>query len=492
MSITVTTTSNAINGDVATVAGLLASPGPDGISLLEAIDATNNDPGTYTIRFDRALRGKILTLSRDLLLSGGGVTLTGDSDGNGDPDVTLRPRSTSVKSQGFTINSSHNRLRSLTLRGFTIGGVIAPSSEGQGQPILDNVVSGLVLRDIATDGIIVGTDHRMANITITGNTIDSVYSGIAMGFEGTKGARLEDVTVTDNRIRYGKRAKHLLAIIGIHLIQSGNGTGNLISDVVIARNSLEGSNGDGGIVAVAGAHRARANTIQRLRILDNEIRLVRRGPGCCQGITVQAGCERPELIFPNVKPLRYPDANVVRNVEVRGNTVSGTFDWGVLLCAGAFGAGGSYNRVEDAVVARNVIRSSTVGFGVYAKLGHGRPYKRRYATGNRITDLTIDANRITIQNRGGWPAENPGGIVFEAGGTFSRNGVIRNARITRNRIATRQPGIRLIGGFSPTSRENRVVCVRLARNVITRTSKRVSVTPNLLGASGNRVSLGGC
>lgn len=57
-----TANSDATNGDVRTVAGLLANPGPDGISLAEAIQATNSDPGIYTIRFASALAGGTITV----------------------------------------------------------------------------------------------------------------------------------------------------------------------------------------------------------------------------------------------------------------------------------------------------------------------------------------------------------------------------------------------------------------------------------------------
>lgn len=45
----VTTTSDATNGDTSSVAALSANPGPDGVSLREAIVATNNDLGIHTI-----------------------------------------------------------------------------------------------------------------------------------------------------------------------------------------------------------------------------------------------------------------------------------------------------------------------------------------------------------------------------------------------------------------------------------------------------------
>lgn len=43
--ITVTTTSDAIDGDVSSVKALLAIPGTEGISLREVLTATNNEPG---------------------------------------------------------------------------------------------------------------------------------------------------------------------------------------------------------------------------------------------------------------------------------------------------------------------------------------------------------------------------------------------------------------------------------------------------------------
>ncbi|MGA3205840.1 MAG: hypothetical protein ABSF12_25380, partial [Bryobacteraceae bacterium] len=45
--ITVSNATVAINGDTSSVAALVANPGPDGISIQEAIMATNNDPGTW-------------------------------------------------------------------------------------------------------------------------------------------------------------------------------------------------------------------------------------------------------------------------------------------------------------------------------------------------------------------------------------------------------------------------------------------------------------
>src|ERR1039457_5549049 len=92
--ITVTNATMAINGDTSSVKALVANPGPDGISLQEALAATNNDPGTWNIQFAPALEGSTIVVdtppSQGLQpFSGGNVTINGDIDGDGQPDITL-------------------------------------------------------------------------------------------------------------------------------------------------------------------------------------------------------------------------------------------------------------------------------------------------------------------------------------------------------------------------------------------------------------------
>src|ERR1700719_236386 len=58
--IMVTNATVAVNGDTSSVKALVANPGPDGISLQEAIMATNNDRGTWVIQFAVALKGSTI------------------------------------------------------------------------------------------------------------------------------------------------------------------------------------------------------------------------------------------------------------------------------------------------------------------------------------------------------------------------------------------------------------------------------------------------
>lgn len=61
--LTVTTTADVVNGDVSSPAALVASPGPDGISLREAIMAANAAPGPHTITLSAGLAGQTIALA---------------------------------------------------------------------------------------------------------------------------------------------------------------------------------------------------------------------------------------------------------------------------------------------------------------------------------------------------------------------------------------------------------------------------------------------
>ena len=95
-AVTVTNTTDLINADTSSIAALIADDGGDGISLREAIAATNNSAGEDTITFDgvvfaggansliRLTQGELdivdsLTIDASTATD---VTITGDADGD--------------------------------------------------------------------------------------------------------------------------------------------------------------------------------------------------------------------------------------------------------------------------------------------------------------------------------------------------------------------------------------------------------------------------
>ena len=273
-----------------------------------------------------------------------------------------------------------------------------------------------------------------------------------------------------------------------------DGTPAVISDVLIARKVVTGA-AVAGISVGSGVHRAQGNLTRRVRVLDNRVHLVRRSrENHTRGIAVFAGAEASDGIFPEVRPLRYPDGNVVRDVEVRGNTVSGTLEEGVRVSTAAQ-APDSRNRAEDVRIVRNVISSTLAGGpGVYVFTdSNGEPPGSRYAVGNRIARVTVASNRISVPGRP--TAYRPtlaGAVVLLGGGEWSRDGSIRDVRIVNNRIATSEAGVKVVGGVGGHARGNSVTCVRISGNRVSGARTAVSVISSAEYASGNRASLGGC
>ena len=129
----VTTRSDEVNGDVSSVSGLLANPGPDGISLREALIATNNDPGVYTIRFAKTLMAAIIrvgSLPGTGLppLIGGNVIINGDVDDDGSPDITVANAENTTYPFGFRLGSSGNTLHALKIQNFFVSVLLQPFS----------------------------------------------------------------------------------------------------------------------------------------------------------------------------------------------------------------------------------------------------------------------------------------------------------------------------------------------------------------------------
>lgn len=121
--ITVTTTADDVDGDVSTVQGLLTDPGPDGLSLREAILSVNDDPGEYTITFAHDLKGSTIVIGGTgnyylPPLLAGAVLINGDTDDDNLPDITLTASSTIEYPVGLRILSSNQSLNGLYLEGF--------------------------------------------------------------------------------------------------------------------------------------------------------------------------------------------------------------------------------------------------------------------------------------------------------------------------------------------------------------------------------------
>jgi hypothetical protein len=541
--LTVTTSSDATNGDVATPALLLAAPGTDGISLREALEVTNNAPGQYTIQFAPHLSGATIrvgspapSLGELPPLTGGGVFVNGDVDGDSKPDVSLvneiPPGITTRCGQcGFTVSSSGNRLNALTLHGFSRGVFFAPNVADinvlpTNQTYANNVVSGLVLSDIAEEGIsfqpyrgrsqcasnACQTRNSWVDTSLIANTIDSRGSGINLGLELAVGDVAERVTIAYNTIRIAQNER-AGPRVGIGL-SAGGGVGsrdNRISNALIAYNSIEGLPLYG-IRVSSGDNAGGTNSVEGVRIVGNRIHKTIAGMDFGGGIAVQTGDSGSDYLEPDRRPIVYPEDNALKNVEISGNTLTGEGALTIDL-QGAVG-GGARNAIHDVRIAANTIRGlSRRSVGVSVVAGASGGLFSRSSVSNEISNVSVQANSVTLVTDvpfDAFPAEgvlqagglSNGGILL-AGGNQASAGKVADVRLTSNCIDVGIIGINVVAGFGQGSSpfaaaDNAVSHIEVRGNVVARPPgllsrhfpdvKGINLAGGVSNASGNRVS----
>ncbi|MGH9195264.1 MAG: hypothetical protein ACRD1T_05950, partial [Acidimicrobiia bacterium] len=541
--IVVTTNSDASNGDVSTVAGLMASPGDDGISLREVITATNNDPGNYAVRFDATLVGADIMIGSDAQLDlpplvGGGVTIDGDIDADGVPEITLRrgfEGPSPCRRCAFRIASSNNALRHLAIHGFAYGVRFTPSRTDNPDDSLDtfqtysnNSLEGLIMTGISQAGVglvwyrpecdVPGgnaengceTHNSWTDTRIVGNTIRTRRYGVLWPLgQHSIGDRIERWEVSDNTISI--RRSDAKERIGIRF-EAGLGVGSTeatISELVIARNEI-GGYPDRGIYLASGVGASDDNVVKRVRMVGNHI----TNEGCldiCAGVSLFLG-ENSEGIGWDLDPVQYSDRNLLSDVEIKGNVIRGVMHTGIAATPACCGS--SNNRIEDLIIVGNTIRVTGLVQGIGIVAASGRTPHSRHSSGNRIVGVTIKSNTITIRVDGDKPSNSSrwlqgasvtlqvGGILFVGGSGPNRDGRIRDVSVAENYIDTRLIAIALIGGTYGTRKgvpeDDVVFDVLLRGNRIPRSpriphyvlphAKGISLIGGFNGARHNRVA----
>jgi hypothetical protein len=496
--IVVGTANDVDNADVSSVPALLADPGPDGISLREAINATNNDPGSHTISFATPFVIQLATALPEL--RGGHVTIQGPVTIRGGPPVVPTPFAA-----GFHLASSGNRLSSITIEGFFLVGVHlspAPGPLPRGVTFADNTMDDLTIRGVQI-GVDVGpftdaecplfapcpTGNTYRNTTLVDSVIESSHFGIRLDLMDVGGDLLDGATIARNTIRLGTPAEPGPAA-ALQIDVAGWSVASRVANVTVADNTIETvqRGGDGAIFIGAGLQRGRQNTIEDVHVLRNRLDIERPdAPGpCCNGIMVSAGSDY--FVYTESG---FPDDNIVRRVEVADNQIAGPLLTGVRIQAGVDG-GGSRNRAEAVSVRRNVITSSVLGMGV--RVWAGQIGAGLTATGNSIEDVEIVDNVITTADGEPWAdvdAQTDGGVVLIGGFNGGRESTISEVRMSGNRITTPHAGIRLIGGRGMAPDEasgNRIRCARISGNTVVGAPVAIFAKANVDAASGNAVT----
>ncbi len=465
--ITVTSTSDDLNGV------------PDGISLREAIRATNADPGLYTIEFAPSLAGQTIDIETDLPeLAGGGVIINGDVDGDLIPDVAVRAPARTVEEGfafGFVISSGDNTLHALELVGWELGVGFRPATPGAAyaNTTIANVVirggrNGIVLNAPGSGTDVRANENTWVNTRIMGNQIDAALGGVSVGFGFTIGDAVEGLVIRGNEIHVagGDGSEEAHPAIGLSAGFWDGSTDNQITDVVIAGNTITGLPGHG-IVLSTGQVGASANLISGVRIEGNMIGT--------RGILVSASDATTAWVDPDYTPVAYPDDNAIRDIEIVDNTIRWDGFGGIQIIASS---PGDRNVVEDVHIVGNDLRAAADEPAMFISVAAGDQ-----ASANRVRNLRIEDNTIRLTG----PDWQPPGIQLMGAAHGADENELSDVYVARNDIEGNGVGIHLHGGDQDSAR-NHVSEIDVVCN-------RIGGSPEILitggrgpGATGNVVS----
>jgi len=392
---------NAPHGDPL---GLLTDPGPDGISYAEAVHSVGG-PYDQSVRitFDPSLSGAIIDTSQGFnsAILADNVTIDGDLDDDGDPDITLIGNN--ADGNGIWIwAASHVLIEGLILRYFGWGGIRITNNveEPEFKVFEDIVIRNNRITDTgykgAIDIVLENVDYgSIRGIEIVGNTIldDSSGVNIEAGWGGGSDNEISHVSLISNTITGGVAIR---AAGGFHsgtsrntvsdvviqgnqisndaiLLDAANREGcndNTIRDVVIANNHMDVSPVTIEIVSVGGTGwESTGNRVENMIITDN----VLTGGG------IQIGGANAGDAY----------NNTISEIVIDRNNITSCAANGIMLIAGDNGA--HHNLIENTVI-RNTLVANSSGAGV---LLHGED---NYSPNNTIRGVAI--SNLTLVNNG--------------------------------------------------------------------------------------------
>lgn len=382
-TLVVSNAGDIVNGDVRSAAALIAAPGPDGISLREALAAANAQGGPHEITFASSLEGTAIFLGAPLQVTRSGITIRGFAGADGRPAVTIdasRMVHGRFPYQGVIyITASRVMLTGLRLAGATnnfveviAGSVWAPNDPGWWTHA-PNTVTDVRIEDNLFDNaaydevpfltaVRVWMLHeerraRISRVSIARNTVVGYTRTNDAGFivspSGVEGI-IEDVVIDENRFE----TTFPLELSYI------SGERCTIRNVRITRNQLLGAT----VSLLIG------NLGSRNRVHDGNV---------IEGTLVESNVMRSHFGGVGVTNFSVDPDVTVRNCVVRDttfrNNVMATGE-GIRLIGGQLGTAG--NSIEDVKIINNTIVTSPLAGVLALSNANG-------GAGNRVTGVVI-------------------------------------------------------------------------------------------------------
>ncbi|MGD0056198.1 MAG: choice-of-anchor Q domain-containing protein [Acidimicrobiales bacterium] len=192
--ITVSTTADVVNGVTSSPSALAANPGPDGISLREAILASDHSKGLIAITFAKSLVGKTINLKSDLPpLTHVDTKIIGLTTDSGLPAVTLDgAQDTTPCCSGllevFASDITISNLQFVNILHDNVAVAVRAGVPGGEQAIHNVLIDSNVFNNADQFGVAIGI----------GTYFPGYILGGSRNYSGAVSASLNDVSVTNN------------------------------------------------------------------------------------------------------------------------------------------------------------------------------------------------------------------------------------------------------------------------------------------------------
>lgn len=365
VAITVTGFADVVNGDVTSAAALAASPGPDGISLREALTAANVTPGgaPLYILFAPGLVGRIDLTAVLPSIRRDAVAIVGSRAQDGQPAVTIDARRAPAAPSGFTyvllIQASNVTVRHLRFTGIDWPGSgqvlgVSPGGAAPEYPEGPTKITNVRIEDNVFDntgitnprGTQPGLEKKKANginIRTTGHPSPTQVS---------------NVTISRNTFRHLTGDSHAVGVVI-------GGTGDSVENVVVQENLFEDNDCCGVEFAANGGSQGR---LTGTRVIGNTFRGTADAisfniassetlfEDALIGENIVSGARYPLNLSAGEQFLdqRPPRGNVIRSTRIVNNVI-GPSEQGFISITGGVGRAASGNRVEGVQIVNNTI-----------------------------------------------------------------------------------------------------------------------------------------
>jgi hypothetical protein len=401
-TITVMNNAELVNGNTTSPSALIANPGPDGISLPEAMKAVQSVNGPHAIIFDPSLKGSTIVLTGWLPnLDSGLILIDGDIDHDGKPDITI-DGAISTSSVGFRVLASDITIKGFDIQNFSSTSIQVFADSAQGWPLIERV-------------------------TIQNNRLSGSWAGIAV-YNWGQHCTINDIMIEKNEIIENEaRGIEISAALGsdMHF--------NQINSINITANVISGAPGDNKIPIFITGATAQGNTnnvISGVAIVDNAITGY-----TFSNLLISAGNERNCM------------DNRIDNVLIERNTIQGTPVTMEIL--GGVGIGSTGNRITNLMIEKNNLTGGGIQL-VGAQGGQARQ--------NGIETIHVGQNCISdaVAN----------GVYIIAGADGAENNFIKSTLMVNNLIVDNTDAGILLHGADSSTPNNRIEGVSILNNTI--------------------------